>query len=117
MTRLQSIDTWNDGKRTTEVPCFDCGKLIRKDQTGVADLDGIAYRAYYHTEHAPKVLCAIDGRTDHNTDAHDALWGWNGATYTGVQTCGHDNANFPLYGVNYCLKCAPYAWANFTHTG
>lgn len=53
MTNLQSIETWNNGTRTVEVACLACGQMIRRGQPGVADLDGPAYRAYYHVACAP----------------------------------------------------------------
>lgn len=48
MTNLVSIEDWNNGTRNVEVPCLACGQMIRLGQPGVADLDGPAYRAYYH---------------------------------------------------------------------
>jgi len=32
-------------------------------------------------------------------------------------TCGHERATFRLEGVAYCQRCAPYAWARYTHRG
>lgn len=52
-----------------------------------------AARAYYneqrakamaardaHNHNEPRVLCSTCGRTDHMTDDHDAIWGWNATT-------------------------------------
>ena len=56
MTRLVAFN-WNCKETTVSpvfVPCLACGRMINETHHGVADLDGPAYRAYYHVECAPE---------------------------------------------------------------
>lgn len=80
MTWLQNAPVSATTQPGLKVVCLKCSAMVEYARA-IIDVDGPAFKAYYHPNHAPKIICSTCGRLDHSTDSHDKVWGWNAETH------------------------------------